>query len=149
MRGRHDLVEADRRGEGFQLLPIEIPLQPPPRLAGPPSDGAPVAPGMLPSHYAPRAAVRLHAVRLEVGEAGLDFGRRFAGPGRPAGQGTRMILDLSPRRDLAEAAANLFGHLRLLDDALGGAGRIAAAPVTTEGLGEAIIDRLGRAAANR
>ncbi len=116
---------------------------------GSPSDGATVAPGMLPSHYAPRAAVRLDAATLEPGEAGLDFGGKFAGPGRPAGQGTRMILDLSPRRDLAEAAANLFGHLRHLDDALGGAGRIAVAPVPTEGLGEAILDRLGRAAANR
>ncbi|WP_237476993.1 L-threonylcarbamoyladenylate synthase [Lichenibacterium dinghuense] len=111
-------------------------------LAAPAAGGPTVAPGMLLSHYAPRAAVRLGVEALRSGEAGLDFGGRFAGRGAP-------VLDLSPRRDLAEAAANLFGHLRRLDEALAGAGAIAVAPIPEEGLGEAIADRLRRAAAER
>jgi L-threonylcarbamoyladenylate synthase len=98
---------------------------------------APVAPGMLNSHYAPRALVRLDATRLEWGEAGLDFGGVL-------GQGA---LDLSTEGDLAEAAANLFTFLRRLDAT--GAARIAVAPIPHVGLGEAIRDRLARAAAER
>ena len=100
---------------------------------------APVAPGMLASHYAPNALVRLDAARLEAGEAGLDFGGVFGGGAN--------VLDLSPRRDLAEAAANLFTFLRRLDAT--GAARIAVAPIPHDGLGEAIRDRLARAAAMR
>ena len=112
------------------------------RVAAPAPDGPTVAPGMLLSHYAPRAAVRLDAEALRPGEAGLDLGGHFTGQGG-------AVLDLSPRRDLAEAAANLFGFLRRLDDALGGAGAIAVAPIPRGGLGEAIADRLTRAAAKR
>ena len=104
--------------------------------------GPTVAPGMLLSHYAPRAAVRLDAEELRRGEAGLDFGSRFAGQGGP-------VLDLSRHCDLAEAAANLFGFLRGLDERLDGRGSIAVAPIPEEGLGEAIRDRLARAAAAR
>lgn len=97
------------------------------------------SPGALASHYAPRARLRLEATTLDAGEAGLDFGGRF-----PAGANVR---DLSPSRDLSEAAANLFAFLRELD-ALG-ASCIAVAPIPGEGLGEAINDRLKRAAAPR
>ena len=117
--------------------------------------GPAVAPGMLASHYAPRAAVRLEAVAARPEEAVLDFGRRLRG-GRPAGEvrssgqgSTTRYLDLSADGDLAEAAANLFGFLRRLDAALGGEGTIAVAPIPPEGLGEAIHDRLTRAAAPR
>lgn len=96
-----------------------------------------VAPGMLASHYAPDAAVRLNALALEEGEAGLDFGARFGG----------RVLDLSPRGDTVEAAANLYAFLRRLDAA--GPRRIAVAPIPMRGLGEAINDRLARAAAPR
>jgi L-threonylcarbamoyladenylate synthase len=107
--------------------------------AGP--EGVPVlAPGMLASHYAPRASVRLAAQDLEDGEAGLDFGGRFKGA-------SGRVLDLSPRGDLTEAAANLFSMLRALD--AGGAARIAVAPIPDADLGEAINDRLRRAAAPR
>lgn len=98
-----------------------------------------LAPGMLASHYAPRARLRLGATRLEPGEAGLDFGGAF-----PPGENVR---DLSPRRDLDEAAANLFLYLRELDTL--GCETIAVAPIPREGLGEAIDDRLTRAAAPR
>jgi L-threonylcarbamoyladenylate synthase len=102
-----------------------------------------VAPGMTASHYAPRARLRLDARELREGEAGLDF----AGALRARADAGATILDLSPKGDLQEAAANLFGHLRELD-ALG-AERIAVAPIPAHGLGEAIADRLRRAAAPR
>ena len=103
-------------------------------------DGEITAPGMLASHYAPRAAVRLGAISAAPHEAVLDFG------GRLAGQGGGAYLDLSPAEDLVEAAARLFGFLRRLD---GRAPTIAVAPIPASGLGEAINDRLGRAAAPR
>ena len=58
-----------------------------------------------------------------------------------------MTLNLSPGGDLIEAAANLFSHLRELDRA--GIARIAVMPIPRDGLGEAINDRLARAAAPR
>ncbi len=106
-------------------------------LAGADSDDSqPLAPGLLASHYAPGASVRLNARELEPGETGLDFAGQFAG-----------ALDLSPSGDLEEAAANLFSALRTLDAS--GAMRIAVAPIPNQGLGEAINDRLARAAAPR
>jgi L-threonylcarbamoyladenylate synthase len=101
------------------------------------AEGGPLAPGMLASHYAPRATLRVDATALEPGEAGLDFGRRFL----PRDN----VLDLSPRGDTVEAAANLYSYLRRLDAS--GVARIAVAPIQAEGLGEAIRDRLQRAAA--
>ena len=56
------------------------------------------------------------------------------------------VFNLSPRGDLIEAAANLFSHLRALDAA--GADCIAVMPIPHDGLGEAINDRLRRAAAS-
>jgi L-threonylcarbamoyladenylate synthase len=100
----------------------------------------PPAPGMLASHYAPKARLRLNADTARAGEALLAFG-----PNAPAADG--MTLNLSPRGDLIEAAANLFAHLRALDAS--GAQVIAVMPVPHEGLGEAINDRLKRAAAPR
>ncbi len=105
------------------------------------STSQPLAPGLLTSHYAPRAAVRLNATRLEPGEALLAFGAsRIPGSDRAV-----VALNLSERGDLTEAAANLFGHLRALDATQ--AARIAVMPIPESGLGEAINDRLRRAAA--
>ncbi|MEQ1650657.1 MAG: L-threonylcarbamoyladenylate synthase [Hyphomicrobiaceae bacterium] len=101
---------------------------------------APTAPGQLESHYAPRARVRLNARDVMPGEALLAFGAdvpKHTGP----------MLNLSHSGDAVEAAANLFGHLRALDRA--DVMVIAVMPVPYEGLGEAINDRLGRAAAAR
>ena len=104
---------------------------------------APLAPGMLASHYAPRAALRLDANEVRPGEALLAFGSDVpTGAARAA-----MTLNLSPGGDLIEAAANLFSHLRELDRA--GIARIAVMPIPRDGLGEAINDRLARAAAPR
>jgi L-threonylcarbamoyladenylate synthase len=101
------------------------------------------APGMLASHYAPRAKVRLDAVRIMPGEALLAFGpRRFCGV-----ENAKSVLNLSPSGDVNEAAANLFDYLSRLDQS--GASMIAVEPITMSGLGEAINDRLMRAAAPR
>jgi L-threonylcarbamoyladenylate synthase len=102
---------------------------------------APLAPGALASHYAPHAQVRLDATDASGFEAALDFG------GALQASGARARLDLSPTGDLAEAAANLFAYLRILDGA--GAQIIAVAPIPPNGLGAAINDRLRRAAAPR
>ena len=105
------------------------------------ADGQPLAPGMLASHYAPRTRVRLNAASLARGEALLAFG-----PADLAGIDTAaVVINLSARGDLKEAAANLFGYLRSLDTS--GASTIAVMPVPDHGLGEAINDRLRRAAA--
>jgi L-threonylcarbamoyladenylate synthase len=93
------------------------------------------SPGRLARHYAPNAPVRLNATEPGPGEAFLAFGA--------AGLGDRT-WNLSPTGDLAEAAANLFAHLRAADRS--GASAIAVAAIPREGLGEAINDRLRRAA---
>ena len=104
-------------------------------LAAPTPGGPVTSPGMLTSHYAPRAMVRLNALTARPGEVLLGFG-----PDAPDG------LNLSPSGDLGEAAANLFAMLRRLD---AGAEAIAVMPIPATGLGEAINDRLHRAAAPR
>jgi len=106
-------------------------------------DALPAAPGMLTSHYAPRAALRTNAITVAPGEALLAFGATLP---QDAGN-AQMILNLSGGADLVEAAANLFSHLRELDGA--GVDSIAVMPIPDEGLGEAINDRLRHAAAPR
>ena len=100
----------------------------------------PNAPGRLESHYAPRAMLRLEATTVGAGEALLAFG-----PHVPATQ--RTCINLSPSGDLREAAAGLFAALRQLDAT--GVASIAVMPIPRSGLGEAINDRLQRAAAPR
>jgi len=111
-------------------------------LADAPSrdENVPRAPGMLTSHYAPRTPLRLDADRVAPGEALLAFGPALA-QGAPAAV---KVLNLSAHGDPIEAAANLFSHLRALDAS--GAGTIAVMPIPLAGLGEAINDRLRRAA---
>jgi L-threonylcarbamoyladenylate synthase len=133
-------------GEPTLLRPGGVPRAEIERVLGRPlalaaaGEETPPAPGMLASHYAPKARLRLNADTTRAGEALLAFG-----PNAPAADG--MTLNLSPRGDLIEAAANLFAHLRALDAS--GAQVIAVMPVPHEGLGEAINDRLKRAAAPR
>jgi L-threonylcarbamoyladenylate synthase len=104
---------------------------------------APLAPGMLTSHYAPRARVTLNAAHIEKGDAVLLFGVY-----RPTGiENAHQIINLSESGDAIEAAANLFDALRSLDQS--GCENIAVTPILNEGLGEAINDRLSRAAAQR
>jgi len=103
-------------------------------------DAQPRGPGQLESHYAPALPLRLEATSVGPDEALLAFG-----PEVPAG--AAETLNLSPRGDLREAAANLFAHLRALDRP--GRAAIAVMPVPEVGLGVAINDRLRRAAAPR
>jgi len=132
-------------GEPTLLRPGGLPREAIERALGAPlamastDEEAPPAPGMLASHYAPKALLRFDADSAEPGEALLAFGPapNFSGP----------MLNLSARGDLIEAATNLFSHLRALDAS--GAKRIAVMKVPHDGLGEAINDRLKRAAAPR
>ncbi len=100
----------------------------------------PSAPGQLASHYAPQARVRLDVQDVRPGEALLAFGQPITAAGG-------LVINLSPAGDLTEAAANLFAALRSLDAA--GVTAIAVMPIPEQGLGEAINDRLRRAAAPR
>ncbi len=128
------------RPGGVTRVAIEGALGRPVEAAAPSSEENPVSPGLLASHYAPRARLRLDAEAAEAGEAWLGFGPDKARPSGPA-------RNLSRAGDLAEAAANLFGMLRELDAT--GAPTIGVAKIPEHGLGEAIRDRLARAAAGR
>ena len=101
---------------------------------------APASPGMLASHYAPSLPLRLDAVTAREDEALLAFGAA-----EPAG----LTFDLSPSGDLGEAASRLFAGLRWLDLEAGRRGLlgIAVMPIPDRALGQAINDRLRRAAA--
>ncbi|WP_083656726.1 L-threonylcarbamoyladenylate synthase [Mongoliimonas terrestris] len=132
---REALVAALARA-GLSAVPIAASQEP----SGDPD--RPLAPGMLLSHYAPAARVLLDQTVPPAGAAFLAFG-----PVDPGAAHARPMLNLSPAGDLAEAAANLFRHLRALDAT--GAAVIAVAPIPDQGLGAAIRDRLGRAAAAR
>ncbi len=92
------------------------------------------SPGRLALHYAPDAPVRIEAVDRRDGEILLGFG---PGVGDPR-------WSLSPTGDLREAAANLFRRLREADRETPAG--IAISPIPLTGLGEAINDRLRRAA---
>ena len=102
----------------------------------------PLASGMLASHYAPRTPVRLNATTIAPGEVLLAFDTPLAGSEYAA-----AVVNLSARGDLNEAAANLFDYLRALDTKR--ARTIAVMPIPDHGLGEAINDRLRRAAVRR
>jgi L-threonylcarbamoyladenylate synthase len=107
------------------------------KLATPKAGDEVISPGQLAVHYAPATPLRLDASKPRDGEAFLAFGPiapRFAGP----------TINLSSRGDLREAATNFFAALRKLDAE--GADAIAVMPIPNQGLGEAINDRLQRAA---
>jgi L-threonylcarbamoyladenylate synthase len=104
-------------------------------IVSPVNTASPHSPGQLASHYAPKARLRLNAASAGNGEAYLGFGSRDG------------KYNLSPSGNLIEAAANLFRMLHELDEQ--GATAIAVAPIPMTGLGEAINDRLSRAAAPR
>jgi L-threonylcarbamoyladenylate synthase len=104
-----------------------------------------VAPGQLPTHYAPRTPLRL-----------ITDPRAFSHPPnqrvgllawRTPGEAERFaaVRVLSPKGDPVEAAANLFRFLRELDALK--LDLIEAEEVPEQGLGAAIMDRLRRASA--
>ena len=98
------------------------------------------SPGQLETHYAPSTPLRLGAVSVAPDEALLAFGGDV-----PAG--ARATINLSASGNLEEAAAKLFAALRDLDRS--GATAIAVMPIPAHELGEAINDRLQRAANQR
>ena len=125
----------------MQLRPGAIPREDIEKVVGALSDqnlDAAHSPGQMVRHYAPNTGLRLNAHEIEDREALLAFGPNVPDHGGPC-------LNLSESGDLVEAASNLFAHLRKLDgsDASG----IAVMPIPEKGLGEAINDRLMRAAA--
>jgi L-threonylcarbamoyladenylate synthase len=106
------------------------------KLLTPPRGQALHSPGLLASHYAPQAILRLNALSPNLGEMYVGFGQHNDGP-----------YSLSQNGDMTEAAANLFRILHAVDAT--GVNAIAVAPIPETGLGEAINDRLRRAAAPR
>ncbi|MEC9342771.1 MAG: L-threonylcarbamoyladenylate synthase [Pseudomonadota bacterium] len=113
-----------------------------PVVAADPSGGI-EAPGMLASHYAPKARLVLNITACPAGAGLIAFG---AGAGRNRSR-AGQVLNLSPDGDLKEAAANLYAHLKALDAQ--GFDPICVEPVPWTGIGAAINDRLARAAAPR
>jgi L-threonylcarbamoyladenylate synthase len=91
------------------------------------------APGQLASHYSPGKPVRLDAQQALADEFHIGFGA------------VGGDVSLSPAGDLAEAAARLYAVLH--EAGMSGKPAIAVAPIPEEGLGQAIRDRLRRAAA--
>jgi L-threonylcarbamoyladenylate synthase len=133
------IVGFDAEGRTRLLRPGGVPNPEIEAITGPlqpAKAGAVEAPGMLGSHYAPRARLRLDADAPNPDEAYLGFGAREHGP-----------WNLSRSGDLIEAAANLYSCLRAIDAT--GTAAIAVACIPRAGLGEAIRDRLARAAAPR
>jgi L-threonylcarbamoyladenylate synthase len=126
-------------GETVRLLrPGGLPRAAIEALVGPlaeAGDDAHRSPGRLTRHYAPQAPLRLNAAEPLAGEAYLAFG---AWPQRAG------VFNLSPAGDMVEAAQRLFASLRAADRLNPVA--IAVAPIPEAGLGEAINDRLRRAA---
>ena len=112
-------------------------------VVDPPSDAALSAPGQLESHYAPAGRVRLDVTRVEPGEHLITLGPDPL----PGEEDAARVVNLSRSGDLAEAASNLFAALASFDSPE--IERIAVAPIPHAGLGEAINDRLRRAAAPR
>ncbi|RAH99536.1 threonylcarbamoyl-AMP synthase [Acuticoccus sediminis] len=131
------------RPGGIALAELEARLGPV-ALGGEAAASGPLrSPGLLSSHYAPRARVRLDVPAAEVreGEAWLALGPE------PSAAGEAFTVRLSETCDLDEAARRLYDGLRHLDAT--GAATIAVSPIPAEGIGLAIRDRLRRAAAPR
>ncbi len=137
--GLESTVLGVAEGELVLLRPGAVTREAIERIAGPLAPGLGAghrSPGRLARHYAPSKPLRLEVTKPTPGAAYLAFG--------PEPAGASSGFNLSPSRDLAEAAANLFALLRAADRAPGEL--IEAAPIPHEGLGEAINDRLQRAA---
>jgi len=141
--GLESSVVMVRGGKTFLLRPGSVTREQIAAITGTIETGAdapdaPRSPGQLASHYAPDLPLRLDAAEARPDEAALAFASNI-----PAG--AAKICNLSPGGDLNEAAANLFAMLRELD--CGSFTGIAVASIPRHGLGEAINDRLARAAA--
>lgn len=99
----------------------------------------PNAPGQLKRHYAPSIPLKMDAREVNEYQALLAFGPSPL-------LGAKKMLNLSPTSDLIEAAANLFSMLHELDKTEFES--IAVMPIPHHGIGNAINDRLSRAASS-
>ncbi|WP_380783281.1 L-threonylcarbamoyladenylate synthase [Sphingomonas sp. R86520] len=126
--GRGPIGTSDVTGNGLRHdLP---PIGPRPSPGG--SEDVVTAPGQLESHYAPNKALRLNATEAGSGEWLIGFGEVTGN------------VTLSASGDLVEAAAKLFDLLHAAD--ANDRPKIAIAPIPLDGIGEAVNDRLRRAA---
>lgn len=131
------------RPGGISVEDIEAVIgQPVCRLSGD-ADHKIEAPGMMTSHYAPNAAMRLNAMSVQKNETLITFGQ----PKIDDVENAKAVFNLSQDGDITEAAHNLFDMLILADKT--GADMICVSPIPNHQLGEAINDRLMRAAAPR
>ncbi|MBK5928383.1 L-threonylcarbamoyladenylate synthase [Rhodobaculum claviforme] len=147
--GVESTIVALTGGPAVLLRPGGLPAEAVAQVLGAPlaqaaTGATPAAPGMLASHYAPDARLRLAPDGPAPDEVWLGFGPDPATAAQAAHR-----LNLSPGGDLTQAAAGLFALLRRADALAGPGGRIAVRPVPDDGLGRAINDRLVRAAAPR
>ena len=100
---------------------------------------AKLAPGRLARHYAPKSGLLINVTEPQDECLLLGFG-----PDAPPS----VVANLSPSGNLVEAASQLFVQLHKYDAiALAENKRLAIMPIPRVGLGEAINDRLTRAAA--
>lgn len=130
------------RPGGLAVEDIEAVVGP---LAPPPEDASPLAPGMLPRHYAPRVRLVVIASPAEVAPAArAESALLLPFPDRDS-EGFAHVEVLAEPGDLTAAAVNLFAALRRLDE--GGYGCLYAVRTAEHGLGRAIMDRLRRASA--
>ena len=138
-------ITADQISQATGLTPQHA-TRPATAPSSPPSS-RPISPGQTLRHYAPKARLRLNAKTPLPDEAWLGFGN--TDPAIVGGRGIGVYLNLSPRGDVDEAAANLFAMLHTLDATLATSPitkTIAIAPIPMHGVGVAINDRLRRAA---
>ena len=135
------IIAIEESGQPVLLRPGALPRQDIEAVAGPLGvnrNGTIAAPGQLRNHYAPKTPLRLNAIEAHPDEALLAFGPVPI-------HNARAMRNLSESGNLREAAANLFSMLRELDAT--GCAMIAVMTIPDHGLGEAINDRLHRAAA--
>jgi len=112
------------------------------------STASPRAPGQLPSHYAPRAPLRLvpagalPSSPASSGAAALSFGAASRDAASASGRYS-VVRCLSEAGDPVEAASRLFSLLHEFDRE--GVPEIWAELLPEEGLGRAVNDRLRKA----
>lgn len=135
LSGAHPLLW---RAGGISRAQIEAVIDEPLMLSAVTKGATLLSPGLLESHYAPTKPVRLGALHCEDNEGLLAFGT-------PIHTNSAYVIQLSDKADTTEAATRLFASLRALDHAPVAAIAVMDIPMT--GLGEAINDRLARAAA--
>ncbi|MDB2684237.1 L-threonylcarbamoyladenylate synthase, partial [Alphaproteobacteria bacterium] len=97
-----------------------------------------ISPGLLKSHYSPKANVFINQNKSMVNSGWLTFGNT-----PKSLQKNKNLFNLSPTKNLFQACFLLYSGLRYLDSQ--GVKNIQVMPIPNEGVGVAINDRLKRA----